>query len=113
MKRHIYRVVTRGGEGEYRIRDFISEEEILRRHIKIGVDDCSTDMSLRGQPIFRGLIGPMSDGGGVIRYESPEVFEQMTREWCVCKSKKRAKSTKNEAETKQNAETNTATITSN
>ncbi|MDR0391544.1 MAG: hypothetical protein LBH59_06535 [Planctomycetaceae bacterium] len=95
MKKHIYRVVTRGGEGEYRIRDFISEEEILRRHIKVGVDDCSTNMSLRGQPIFKGLIGPMSDGNGVVRYESPEVFEQMTKEWSESKNKRRSRTTKN------------------
>ncbi|MDR2762875.1 MAG: hypothetical protein LBB88_09760 [Planctomycetaceae bacterium] len=91
MKKHIYRVVTRGGEGEYRIRDFISEEEILRRHIKIGIDDCSADMSLRGQPVFKGLIGPMADGNGVIRYETPEVFEQMTKEWSESKHKRRVK----------------------
>jgi hypothetical protein len=96
MKKHIYRVVTRGGEGEYRIRDFISEEEILRRHIKIGVDDCSADMTLRGQPVFKGLIGPMSDGSGIIRYESPEVFEQMTKEWSELKIKKRKRTTKNQ-----------------
>ncbi|MDR2643731.1 MAG: hypothetical protein LBC74_13160 [Planctomycetaceae bacterium] len=93
MKKHIYRVVTRGGEGEYRIRDFISEEEILRRHIKIGVDDCSTDMSLRGKPVFKGLIGPMSDVNDVIRYESPEVFEQMTKEWSESKHKRRTRTT--------------------
>jgi hypothetical protein len=93
MKKHIYRVVTRGGEDEYRNRDFITEEEILRRYIKIGVDDCSADMSLRGQPVFKGLIGPMTDCNGVIRYESPEVFEQMTKEWSESKHKRRTKAT--------------------
>jgi hypothetical protein len=94
MKKHIYRVVTRGGEGEYRIRDFISEEEILHRHIKVGIDDCSTDMTLRGQPVFKGLIGPMSDGNGVVRYESPEVFEQMTKEWSESKHKRKTRTSR-------------------
>lgn len=94
MKRHIYRVVTRGAEGEYRIRDYMSEEEIVRRHIQVGIDDCSTDMSLRGRPVFKGLIGPMPEAGGVIRYESPEVFEQMTKEWSETKRKRRTRTQK-------------------
>ncbi|MDR2704781.1 MAG: hypothetical protein LBC02_03285 [Planctomycetaceae bacterium] len=89
MKRHIYRVVTRGPEGDYRIRDYMSEEEIRHRHIQIGTDDCSTDMSLRGRPVFKGLIGPMPETGGVVRYESPDVFEQMTKEWSELKRKRR------------------------
>lgn len=96
MKRHIYRVVTRGADGEYRIRDYMSEEEILRRHIQVGVDDCSTDMSIRGRPVFKGLIGPMPEAGGVVRYESPEVFEQMTKQWSEVKRKRRARTKKPE-----------------
>ena len=34
-----------------------------------------------GMPVFRGLIGPMPEGKTVIRYESPEVFESLTKEW--------------------------------
>ena len=94
MKRHIYRVVTRGSEGDYRIRDYMTEEEILRRHIQVGVEDCSSDMSLRGRPVFKGLIGPMTEAGGVIRYESPEVFEQMTQEWGEAKRRRRARTKK-------------------
>ncbi|MDR0609008.1 MAG: hypothetical protein LBG58_02765, partial [Planctomycetaceae bacterium] len=94
MKRHIYRVVTRGPEGDYRIRDYTSEEEIRHRHIQIGTDDCSTDMSLRGRPVFKGLIGPMAESGGVVRYESPDVFEQMTKEWSETKRKRRMRTQK-------------------
>jgi predicted transcriptional regulator len=94
MKRHIYRVVTRGPEGEYRIRDYTSEEEILRRHIQVGVEDCSTDLSLRGKPVFKGLIGPMPEAGGVVRYESPDVFEEMTKEWSEVKRKRRSRTKK-------------------
>ena len=32
-------------------------------------------------PVFRGLIGPMPEGKGIVRYESPEVFETLTKEW--------------------------------
>ena len=94
MKRHIYRVVTRGPEGEYRIRDYMTEEEILRRHIQVGIEDCSADMSLRGRPVFKGLIGPLPETGGVIRYESPEVFEQMTQEWVETKRRRRPRTKK-------------------
>jgi hypothetical protein len=31
--------------------------------------------------VFRGLIGPMPEGKGVVRYETPEVFETLTKEW--------------------------------
>jgi len=96
MKRHIFRVVTRGPEGEYRIRDYVSEEEIRRWHVQTGSNDYGLDISVRGRPVFRGLIGPMPEVGGVLRYESPEVFEQMTKEWSEhkrrCRSKKDVKS---------------------
>jgi hypothetical protein len=32
-------------------------------------------------PVFRGLIGPMPEGKGIVRYEAPEVFEALTKEW--------------------------------
>ena len=55
----------------------------------IVVDDCSTDLSLRGMPVFRGLIGPIPESKTVARYESPEVFEIMTKEWAAQKSRRR------------------------
>jgi hypothetical protein len=72
-------------DGSLRIRDYASKDTLLKLHTQIGVDDCSTDLSLRGLPVFRGLIGPMPDGKDVIRYESPEVFETLTKEWTVAK----------------------------
>ncbi|NLF70645.1 MAG: hypothetical protein GX575_16560 [Candidatus Anammoximicrobium sp.] len=89
MVKHTYRVVTRASDGSLRIRDFDSEEPLLRMHVKIGVDDCSTDLTLRGKPVFRGLIGPFPDGKGVARYESPEVFETLTKEWSRAQAKRR------------------------
>ena len=81
MNKDTFRIVTRGADGQIRIRDYDTQEAVLRRHSQVGVDDCSTDLTLRGLPVFRGLIGPMPEGTNVIRYESPEVFETLTKEW--------------------------------
>jgi hypothetical protein len=58
-------------------------------HTQIGIDDCSTDLGLRGLPVFRGLIGPMPEGKNIVRYESPEVFETLTKEWSMTKTARR------------------------
>ena len=89
MPQATYRVVTRGKDGTLRIRDYPSSEPLLRMHTQIGIDDCSTDLGLRGLPVFRGLVGPMPDGKHVIRYESPEVFETLTKEWSSAKNPRR------------------------
>ncbi len=75
------RIVTRGKNGELRTRDYKHEDAVLKMHTQIGIDDCSTDLSLRGLPVFRGLIGPMPESKEVVRYEAPEVFESLTKEW--------------------------------
>ena len=89
MDKDTYRIVTRGADGEIRIRDYDSHQALLKRHSQIGVDDCSTDLGLRGLPVFRGLIGPMPEGKNVIRYESPEVFETLTKDWNAAKPARR------------------------
>ena len=91
MNKDTFRVVTRGANGDLRIRDYDSQQDLMKRHTQIGVDDCSTDLDLRGLPVFRGLIGPMSEGQNVIRYESPEVFETLTKEWSATKTPRRAR----------------------
>lgn len=80
------RVVTRGVDGTLRIRDYPSTEPLLEMHCQIGIDDCSTDLGLRGLPLFKGLIGPMPEGKNIVRYESPDVFETLTKEWTSAKS---------------------------
>lgn len=80
-KAKTFRIVTRGTNGELRARDYDHQEALMRMHTQIGIDDCSTDLTLRGLPVFRGLIGPMPEGKAVVRYESPEVFEALTKEW--------------------------------
>lgn len=84
-----YRIVTRGETGEIRTKTYDSPEDLLRMHTQIGVDDCSTNLSLRGLPVFRGLIGPMSNEKNVVHYESPDVFEALTKEWTADQPHKR------------------------
>jgi hypothetical protein len=90
-KKDTYRIVTRAGDGSLLIRDFPDSDSIIRSHTQIGIDDCSTDLELRGQPVFRGLIGPMPEGKNIIRYETPEVFEMLTKEWGTNKPRRRTR----------------------
>ena len=85
-QKNTVRVVTRAADGALRIRDYPSTEPLLDMHAQVGIDDCSTDLGLRGLPVFRGLIGPMPEGKTVIRYESPDVFETLTKEWSASKT---------------------------
>lgn len=89
MAKNTFRIVTRGMDGSLRIKDYPSQDHILKMHSQIGVDDCSTDLSLRGLPVFRGLVGPIPEGKNVVRYESPEVFETLTKEWSIAKTQRR------------------------
>jgi hypothetical protein len=91
--KNVIRVVTRGTDGSLRIREYQSAEPIAEMHVQVGIDDCSTDLSLRGMPVYRGLIGPMPEAKGIIRYESPEVFESLTKEWGRAKSTRRSRKT--------------------
>jgi hypothetical protein len=97
MTKDTFRVVTRGSDGKLHIRDYNKQESLQRIHTQIGIDDCSTDLGLRGLPVFRGLIGPMPEGKNVIRYESPEVFETLTKEWGASKLNRRARAEQQEA----------------
>ena len=93
-----YRIVTRGETGEFRTKTYDSPNDLLEIHTQIGVDDCSTNLSLRGLPVFKGLIGPMSDEDNVVRYESPDVFEALTKEWVADQPHKRKRRRKATAE---------------
>jgi hypothetical protein len=91
MAKSTYRIVTRAADGTIKTREYSSAEPLAESHTQIGVDDCSTDLALRGLPVFRGLIGPIPEGKGVIRYESPEVFETLTKEWTSAKPARRTR----------------------
>ena len=99
MKKDTFRVVTRGANGKLRIRDYASPDSLVKLHTQIGIDDCNTDLGLRGMPVFRGLIGPMSEGKNVVRYETPEVFESLTKEWTAAPTPKRTRRKKTASET--------------
>ena len=60
-------------------------------HTQVGIEDSSTDLSLRGLPVFRGLIGPIPEGKNVVRYETPDVFESVTKEWANAKPARRTR----------------------
>jgi len=85
----IIRVVTRAPDGSLKTKDYSDFEEIAGLHDQTGIDDCSTDLSLRGLPLFKGLIGPLPESSSVVRYESPDVFESLTKEWSQKKVKRR------------------------
>ncbi len=71
MPKDVIRIVTRGVDGKLRIKDYVKHDAVHKTHTQIGVDDCSTDLGLRGFPVFRGLVGPMPEGRNIVRYESP------------------------------------------
>jgi len=92
-KKDTFRIVTRGSDGSLLIRDYPSCEPISQMHLQVGTDDCSTDLAMRGMPVFRGLIGPIPEGKNIVRYESPEVFETLTKEWINKTPKRRRRRT--------------------
>lgn len=89
MAEKTIRVITHNSDGSLLTMDYQSFDKLDQSHEKIGIDDSSTDLSLRGMPVYRGLIGPIPEGKTVVRYESPEVFEIMTKEWMAKKVKRR------------------------
>ena len=101
-KKDTFRIVTRGSDGSLLIRDYPTCDPILEMHLQVGTDDCSTDLAIRGMPVFRGLIGPIPEGKNIVRYESPEVFETLTKEWINKTPKRRRRRTaKSETATEQ------------
>jgi hypothetical protein len=92
MAKKIIRVVSRACDGELKTKEYDDFAELTQRYEQIGLDDCSTDLSLRGMPLFRGLIGPIAEAKNLVLYESPDVFEFMTKEWSQRKTKRRRRS---------------------
>ncbi len=99
------RLVTVATDGSFREREYEDFDNLKKMHEQIGIDDCSTDLSLRGFPIFRGLIGPIPESKNIARYESPEVFETLTKEWSKAKTKRRRRRSASEIAA-QNENTN-------
>ena len=107
MKKDTYRVVTRGADGQIRIKDYDSKDDLLMLHTQIGVDDCSTDLDLRGMPVFKGLIGPIAEDKTIVRYETPDVFEALTKEWIAQPAEKKRR--RRRKKTTENAESTATT----
>ena len=76
-----YRVVMRSPENDLRMKDYLSRRALLGDYSQVGIDDSSTDLTLRGEPVLRNLVGPMAEDVNVVRYETPEVFESLTKQW--------------------------------
>ena len=93
MSDKIIRVVSLASDGSTKSRDFDSFDAIEKAHEQVGIDDCSTDLTLRGMPVFRGLVGPIPESKTVVRYETPDVFEILTKEWAAKKRKRRRRRT--------------------
>ena len=110
MANKTIRVVTRASDGTMRTKDFENFDPIAEIHDQVGIDDCSTDLSLRGLPIFKGLVGPMSESKTVVRYESPDVFESLTKEWSKQKVRRRRRRKATEMETEATTEQETPRV---
>ncbi len=66
-----------------------SADDLIARYEQIGIDDCSTDLALRGFPVVRGLVGPIPENKATVRYETVPVFEELTKIWAATKTKRR------------------------
>ena len=76
-----YRVYFLDDQGTVQHTDYKTLQALLESHEQIGVEEDSYALRLHGEPVLRGLIGPMTDGKTVIKYESPQVFVRETEEW--------------------------------
>ena len=83
-------VVGRAIDGTMRIRHYPSAESLLKLYSQIGIEDCSTDLRLRGLPVFRDLVGPVPQNSCEARYETPEVFERLTKRWSRAEDRREA-----------------------
>lgn len=91
MSEKTIRIVSCGVDGLLRVRDHQDLSALKSHYEQYGVDDCNTELSLRGFPLFRGLIGPIAEGKRIARYETPDVFEALTKEWAKIKTRRRAR----------------------
>lgn len=77
----VYRVVSRSETGEIVQRDYKDLRSLVKDFHQIGVEEDSYTMRLHGEPVFRGLIGPLSEGKTIVRYETPDVYATLTEKW--------------------------------
>ena len=88
----IYHVVFRGPNGSVEVKEYTDLKSLLRDYEQIGVEEDSYSMRLHGEPVLKGLVGPMSEGKSIVRYETAEVYPELTEVWSKTK-RPRKKST--------------------
>lgn len=78
----IYRVVQLGSDGVIQTQDYKDVQDLHSLYQQVGIEEDSYTMRLHGQPVFKGLIGPLSDPEkrSIIRYETPTAFAKITEE---------------------------------
>ncbi len=81
----IYRTVKQSPSGEFLYNDYKTISALLDDYHQIGVEEDSYAMRLHGEPIIRGMVGPLADGKGVVRYECPEAYAVLTEQWSKTK----------------------------
>lgn len=79
-------------QGKFVEQDFDNTSELCRRWQQVGIEEDSYSLRLHGQPTFKGLIGPLSDGPSIVRYETPEAFAAMTEIWAKQRRARRRRS---------------------
>ncbi len=85
----VYRVVTMSKAGKFVEQDFQAPSEIATQFEQIGVEEDSYTLRLHGEPVFRGLVGPISDGPAVVRYETPDAYASLTEVWAKTRRPRR------------------------
>lgn len=75
-KPQIYRLVSRMANGSFKTIETtdLSGYEITGTH-----DNPRTREILQGQPLIRGFLGPMYDGNNIVRYESREAYNALSK----------------------------------
>ena len=76
-----YRVISRDGDGNFQQEDYKDLKALLHEYDQVGVEEDSYTMRLHGEPILKGLIGPLSQGKTIVCYETPAAFAAQTEVW--------------------------------
>jgi len=95
MMKDTFRIVTREAPTAKSASATTTRRKLCKRCTRRSASTIAAPTwALRGQPVFQGLIGPMPEGKNIIRYESPEVFETLTKEWSTAKISRRSRTKK-------------------
>lgn len=86
-----YRVVSFDETQQLAEKDYRNLRALLADYEQTGVEEDSYTLRLHGEPLLKGLIGPLSqpESKTVVRYETPEVFAKLTEEWAKQRKRNR------------------------